>query len=254
MSLDAGERRTSLVMGGFTCRCLPEARAPLAATYRQGRWAYDALRDSPDATTMRGRHPVVAADLTGVGRVAVKRLYHGGLLRWLTGDRFLSPMRGLSTVETADFLASKGVPTPEVVFVTWRRLRGLVRAEVGTRLIAKGVDASDYLFAAGGRLPAGWREQVAAIARLVARLHALGVVHGDLNLMNFHLGDDGVVQILDLDKVRLRTRPLAEGERTRNLARLERSIRKQGRDARPEDVDAVIDALRSGYGGRRAEA
>ena len=64
-----------------------------------------------------------------------------------------------------------------------------------------------------------WR----AIGATIARLHRQGVDHADLNAHNILLDTGGSVRVIDLDRGRLRT----PGAWTaRNLARLERSLRK----------------------------
>ena len=75
--------------------------------------------------------------------------------------------------------------------------------------------------------PATWQ----AIGRCIARLHAHGVHHADLNAHNLLLGDDGAVYVLDFDRGRIRRRGSWE---RRVLARLQRSLRKVT-DGRPAD-------------------
>ena len=224
----------------------------MRAVYAAAPWAYEALRRAPGAELLRGRRPVVAGRLGDGTPVVVKRLHHGGLLAALTGDRFLTPRRLHHALGVADFLAARGVATPEVLFASWRRDGPFVRGELGFERLAGGTDASDLLFGRPAGLPEGWREWVDAIGRLVARLHALGVRHGDLNLMNFYVAAGGEVLILDLDKADLTSGPLHEGARRRNLARLERSVRKQGVPASPADVAAVLAELRASYGAAHA--
>jgi hypothetical protein len=223
----------------------------LRRIYSGGGWAYDELYARSGAVLLRGRVPVVAATLGGLPVIA-KRLTHGGVFSRLTGDRFLTPKRWRAALAAADFLREHGVDTPEPLFAAWRRGGPFVRGELGFRRVVGAVDASDHLFGGAEVLPGGWREAAGAIGRTVARLHALGVVHGDLNLMNFLLPAGGKVMILDLDKARLTGKPLAEGARRRNLARLERSVRKQGRLAPAEHVGGVLVALRHGYEAARA--
>jgi hypothetical protein len=243
--------RTEFNLGALTCVCRPHLEQPLRRVYAEAPWAYEALRRAPGAELLRGRRPVVAGLLGDGTAVVIKRLHHGGLLAGLTGDRFLTPRRLRTGVTAADFLAANGVATPDVLFASWRRSGLFVRGELGFERVSGGVDAADFLFARPGVLPEGWRGRVGAIGRLVARLHELGVRHGDLNLMNLYLpgGDD--VMILDLDKADLRGGPLAAGARRRNLARLERSVRKLGARAPAADVAAVLAELRTSYGAAR---
>jgi 3-deoxy-D-manno-octulosonic-acid transferase len=68
-----------------------------------------------------------------------------------------------------------------------------------------------------------------AIGRTIARLHAHGVFHSDLNCHNLLLDGAGQVTVIDFDRCELR----APGPwRQANLQRLQRSLRKeQGRMA-----------------------
>lgn len=227
--------------GDLTCWCLPEFEPALRAHYAASPWIYDALQEQPGAEVLAGRRPVVGGHL-GTASVVVKRLHHGGLLAPLTGDRFLSPVRFLANLRSADDLAAAGIATPPVLFVSWRRLAGWVRGEIGTARISPSRDAGKVLFGGIG-LPVGWEAVVDGVAAMVSRLHAAGFIHQDLNLRNFLTSSSGEVLILDLDKVRRGRAPLAPAVRRRNLARLVRSVRKLGRSADADVVEAVVARL-----------
>jgi hypothetical protein len=239
-------------LGPLTCVCRPHLEAALRSAYATAPWVYEALRRLPGAELFRGRRPVAAGRLGDGTSVVVKRLHHGGLFASLTGDRFLTPRRLRTGVAVADFLVAHQVATPDVLFAAWRRSGPFVRGELGFERLSGGTDAADLLFTRPAGLPEGWRERIGAIGRLVARLHALGLCHGDLNLMNFYCSAEGQVLILDLDKSDLRPGPLSEGARRRNLARLERSVRKQGVQGAAADVGAVLAELRASYEAARA--
>ncbi|MDZ7828823.1 MAG: lipopolysaccharide kinase InaA family protein [Halofilum sp. (in: g-proteobacteria)] len=87
-----------------------------------------------------------------------------------------------------------------------------------------------------------WRD----IGATIARMHAAGVDHADLNAHNILLIDEGAVYLIDFDRGRLRPAP---GEwQARNLARLRRSLDKLSGDERGlyfEETD--WEALQSGY-------
>lgn len=247
----AAPPRVEFTLGQLTCLCRPQLEAPLRLVYASDPWAYEALRRAPGSELLRGRRPVAAGLLGNGTPVVVKRLHHGGLFASLTGDRFLTPRRVITGMAVADFLAARGVATPDVLFVAWRRAGPFVRGELGFERLSGGTDAADLLFTRPGGLPEGWRERVGGIGRLVARLHELGVRHGDLNLMNFYCSAEGQVLILDLDKADMRAGALRERARRHNLARLERSVRKQGVRS-PDDVAAVLTVLRASYEAARA--
>ena len=64
----------------------------------------------------------------------------------------------------------------------------------------------------------------AQAGREIARMHAFGVWHADLNVYNIMSDQDGRIWLIDFD--RSRDGGVAEGLRTENLSRLLRSIRK----------------------------
>ncbi len=231
---------------GVGCLCRPYLADELRRIYSGGGSVFAELRDQESTQVLFGRQPLLAG-VVGSVPVLVKRLFHGGFLAVLTRDYFLTSGRLRNQLSCAEFLTEQGVPTPETLFVSWRRRLGLVRGEIGVRYIAKAFDASSHLFRSDDELPADWRQRVSAIAALIARLHALGVDHGDLNLRNFLLVPSGELHILDLDKAMRRRAPLADGARRRNLARLERSIRKLGKHAPEGRVEAIVHVLRAAY-------
>ncbi|MFH1176783.1 MAG: lipopolysaccharide kinase InaA family protein [Acidobacteriota bacterium] len=243
-------RRTEMRVGGVTCRCDPGLDEVLRAIYAGGEWVFDHLRRQPGAQVLRGRRELVAGELGGE-KALIKRLHHGGTLAALTGDRFLSSRRLENQLKCADFLAAKGIVTPATLLVAWRRRCGLVRGEIGVRFIPDALDGGQLLFRPGLRLPDDWERRVAELAALVARLHRLGVRHGDLNLRNFLFLPAGGVAILDLDKA-VRARRLGPWQRRRNLARLVRSIRKLARLATSGDAERVVAALHRAYRGSDA--
>lgn len=80
----------------------------------------------------------------------------------------------------------------------------------------------------------------------IARMHAAGVDHADLNAHNILLDGQGVVHLIDFDRGRLRAVP---GEwRGRNLARLRRSLDKlSGQAPGLRFTEADWQALERGY-------
>lgn len=244
-ALPASSSWDVLVAGDLYSLCRQEFQAALTATYARHRWVYDALLEHRDAVLLRGRRPVVSGVLGGV-RVVVKRIYHGGVLACIGRDAFLTSRRARLQVELAEYLSQRGIATAPVVFTSWRRTRGFVRCEAGFEEIPGGIDADQYFF---GRstLPESWESHASEIGTLVARLHQIGFLHADLNLMNFLFGRDGRTYILDLDKTNLPKRSLSNRQRDRNLDRLERSIRKQGRTHLASVVEGIIRRIRFSY-------
>jgi len=77
---------------------------------------------------------------------------------------------------------------------------------------------------AGASVPVLDRARWQAVGETIARFHALGVHHADLNAHNILLGQDGAaVYVLDFDRGRIRPRGSWEAQ---VLARLQRSLLK----------------------------
>ncbi len=238
--------------GAVSCLCRPELAEDLARAYERHTWIYDAFVEQAGVQSLRGRRPVLAGELGG-SEVVVKRLFHGGTVANLWKDRFLGSGRITSHIPLADFLNSHGIATPRVLFASWRRSWGVVRGEVGFEKLAGGVDADRYFFVSE-EPPSDWNVTAERIGQLVASMHRLNFLHSDLNLMNFHVGPGEQIYILDLDNSALPNGGVAPGARRRNLGRLERSIRKQGRERPREYVEAVIETVRQAYRATRVPA
>ena len=240
-----GNGWAELVVDDLRSRCRVNLQKPLSVAYESHRWAYDALAVCSDTRQLRGRKPVVVGRI-GDRPLVVKRLHHGGLMASVFGDAFLTSARATSHVALAAYLASHGIATPQVAFVSWRRVNAFVRCEVGFELVDGAVDADTYFF--GEATPAdGWEARAREIGRTVARLHQVGFLHADLNLMNFLFGTSGEAYVLDLDKSVLPRRLPRLSEYRRNLNRLARSIRKQGLRHPQSLVDQIIVEVGSSY-------
>lgn len=236
--------RGSWLNGELSCLCREDIAPDVARIYDERAWVYDALRDRQDVTLLRGRHPVLTGPI-GPVQAVVKRLYHGGAMAPILGDRFFSHARIRNHITVTRFLRDRGIATPPVLFVSWRRVNGLVRGELATEMIGAGADADDYLFA--GAQPDDWQDLATKIGAMTAALHRLDFYHRDLNLMNFYFTAQKEVFILDLDKSVVTAAKLTPDQRATNLARLERSVRKQGREREPEYVEAVVREIHSAY-------
>jgi tRNA A-37 threonylcarbamoyl transferase component Bud32 len=225
--------------------CRSALENELREIYGRHIWAYDEIASRSEAVIFRGRRPVVSG-WVGTSRVVVKRLHHGGMFASVAKDRFLTPRRVQSHIELADHLNSHGIATPQVAFTSWRRINGLVRGEVGFELVEDAIDADVCFFGRNDR-PNDWKSRAAAIGALVARLHEIGFMHADLNLMNFLFTPGGEIYVLDLDKTVLSERMPTMCARMKNLERLERSIRKQGRERSGLFVAGIVDEVRGSY-------
>jgi 3-deoxy-D-manno-octulosonic acid kinase len=204
----------------------------------------------PDAEVLpAGRGPAYRLTL-GDGTRAVLRLSRrGGLLARVVRSTYAGvrprPLRELVVISEA---RRRGVPAPEVLAA---RVEG--RLLYRGALVTAEVPAAVTLLDALRRAPdAATRRALAASAgRAIARMHAAGVFHADLNLRNILVqqGSDeaAVVTLVDFDRARLRGSSLSAVSRRRNLRRLSRSLAKldpAGVLAGPDERDA----FRAAYG------
>lgn len=166
------------------------------------------------------------------GRTLLLRHYsRGGLPSRLVDDRYLRtglrrsrPWRELALLTR---LEAGGMPVPPPVGARII-LQGALLPWYRGDLVMGYLDGTTTLAAAlrAGRVDdAGW----AAIGATIARFHAAGVDHADLNAHNVLLDEAGAVYLIDFDRARLRRRGRWH---RRNLARLRRSLDKL-RDAEP---------------------
>jgi 3-deoxy-D-manno-octulosonic acid kinase len=234
--------------GGYAAARRDVAAAVRHAVETQGslyRWAQ---RQSGRAV-FHGRGEAYGVDLGGVPAV-VRHARRGGAVARLSEDWFLGPPRFLREIPTARELAGSGVATPDVLAgVAYAAGLG-TRADVATAR-ADGRDLATVLF--GDAPPAGAERAalLAAVGRLVRRLHDAGYVHPDLQLRNLLVTAgahaEPVVMLLDVDTCRrfVRTR---EAARRANLARLFRSWEKWNR-AHGANISAPDrGAFEAGYG------
>ncbi|MFQ5525297.1 MAG: lipopolysaccharide kinase InaA family protein [Thermoanaerobaculia bacterium] len=146
--------------------------------------------------------------------------------RW---KRRLQGSKALRSWRAARAVAQAGVLTPEPLFLVESassdgptlyatgKVADFVESRYYFRAIAQGVEATEF--------PAIDRaELMRAIGELFRRLHGAGVWHRDLSIGNLLLqsgeaGSPVTIQLIDLDRCRLRRR-LSTGERLRDICRL----------------------------------
>lgn len=189
------------------------------------------VKSIEEAREFFGRGRLAVLKLVDGTETLARRYRHGGLLRGLTGDLFFTwpprPFRELSITEAA---RARGVPTVEVLAAVVEALPApIYRGWLITRLLQRARDVWDVAQdkdAATATAKEAWLE---AAARAVRTMHRFGVDHRDLNLKNILLrGEAGRWQgyVIDFDKSQLFPGDLPAARAARNLARLERSIRK----------------------------
>jgi 3-deoxy-D-manno-octulosonic acid kinase len=177
----------------------------------------------------------------------------GGLIARLSQDRYVwsgeKRVRAVAEWRLLGILAQRGLPVPKPV-AAWYRREGLTyRCDLITQRIAH-AQALSAVLASSALAQGSWR----AIGEVVARLHASGVDHADLNAHNILLDPHDAVSVIDFDRGRLRAPGAwAAG----NLRRLHRSLTKISLSLPPDrfsraDWDHLLDGYRAS--GSRAAA
>ncbi len=203
---------------------------------------------APGQARYFGRAELRAVELADGGRALVRSCRHGGLLRHLTRDWFVSrPLRPFAELAVTALARERGLPAPEV-------LAALVTHGVGPWyrgwLVTREIKGARHLWAAllegiGGDGKQALLRQVGHSLRL---MHTSGIDHADLNLRNILVLDGALgpkVFIIDFDKARLFEGEVPAARARRNLQRLRRSVDKLDRErvrVRPRDWDVLVDA------------
>lgn len=146
----------------------------------------------------------------------------GGLLAWINHDRYLwtgaEPSRPAGEFNMLAQLYNQGLPVPRPIAARAVRRGPWYRADLLTRAIPDTQPLADYL-SQSGLADQHWYQ----LGQTVARLHACGIWHADLNARNILVSSDRRFYLLDFDRAR-RRRP---GRwQTANLRRLQRSLHK----------------------------
>ena len=183
------------------------------------------------------------------GGVALIRPYrHGGVLRRLTRDRFVSrPPRPFVELAVTAAARDRGVATVEVLaaLVAWGPgpwYRGW--------LVTRELEGARNLWdALQEGLPDEEKQSLLRhVGRSLRLMHTSGIEHRDLNLRNLLVrggAPDQEVHVIDFDKARLFPGPAPAARARRNLGRLRRSARKLDPDGvrlRRADWDCLLDA------------
>lgn len=210
-----------------------------------GAWLLAPVLTLPDdAEAMRGGRGAVWRLVLPDGlRVVLRCNRRGGWLARLVRETYLGPgYRPLRELVVTAEARRRGVPAAEILAV---RVEGGVVYR-GAVLTAEIPDAATLVDALRASPDADTRRAlVEGAARTVADMHRAGLFHTDLNLTNLlaRRGATGGIEmaVLDLDRARLTSPPLAMRARRRTLRRLARSWRKldpAGALATADDVTA----------------
>jgi 3-deoxy-D-manno-octulosonic acid kinase len=133
------------------------------------------------------------------------------------------------------------LPVPIPIAAAYRRAGLSYRCD----LLTVRIPAAEALSARLAQTPLSL-ERWHQIGAVIARFHAAGVDHADLNAHNILLNEAEGISVIDFDRGRLRTPGPWRG---RNMARLRRSLTKIQASLPAQRYDAGCwQALMSGYG------
>jgi len=186
---------------------------------------------------LSGRNPMMQLDADGE-RFLVRSFHHGGLLRSVTGARFLDPERPFRELCLSHTLNKAGLRTPQVVAARARVAPGAGwYLDLVTRRVEGSIDVGRVLGALqrGELSPRDVAPLVRALGRFVRALHRHGLLHADLTPRNVlatratMFTDDPELWILDLDRSELGDGHTRD-ERARNLRRLWRHVERMELD------------------------
>lgn len=182
------------------------------------------------------------------GPCVLRQYLRGGMAANLSRDRYL--WRGADRTRSfAEFrmlreLVRRGLPVPQPIAACYVREGLTYRAWI---LLERLVDVRSLaaLSAHEGE-GAPWEDT----GRLIARFHREGLDHADLNAHNLLFDAKGQGWMIDFDRSRMHIP--ATGWRSRNLARLERSLLKLRGSRSEAAVKADFARLRAAYDKRWA--
>ena len=188
-----------------------------------------------------GRGSTARCQIPGGPPVLLKQMHRGGTTRPIWRGRYPMLRRLIANLEVPLETARRGVATATPVAMLIQE--GPPHLYQGWLAMEEIVGARD--------LPSRWRgtglpgrEEIAAIMRLVRRMHDAGLEHRDLNLGNLLLRDrpqEGYEAfVVDLDRARLHPAPLGLRLRRRGLGRMWRSYLKLCGGSRPPAADALV--------------
>jgi len=182
------------------------------------------------------------------GTLLLRHYRRGGLVAKLVHDRFrytgVAQSRAMREFTLLRQMRAEGLPVPEPVAARCQRHGWAYSADILVGLIPHSRNVAQCLDQT--RLTAAaW----AALGQAIARLHAAGIDHSDLNCHNLLLDRQGQAWIVDFDKCERRPGQTWQAE---NLARLLRSLRKEAQ-RRPTfhwheaDWALLLDAYHTGH-------
>lgn len=178
------------------------------------------------------------------GEGVLRAYRRGGLMAKLSTEHYLWMGQGrtrcVREVELLLRLREQGLPVPEPIAGAWWREGFLYRAALLMRRVAVRADLMTLVHEDAARAP--W----VSVGETLARFHAAGAHHPDLNARNVLQSREGQIVIIDWDRGRLGG--LSGPWVARELARLERSLLKYRRHVSEQQIAEGMAALRSAHG------
>ncbi|HZN54905.1 MAG TPA: lipopolysaccharide kinase InaA family protein [Candidatus Polarisedimenticolaceae bacterium] len=215
----------SLRAAGRTALYVDAALEADPAALRLGSW--DGWRAASQAVSGgSGRGGTAVIEGAGGARWRIKLMRRGGRLASLWKDRYPSASRLVAILAASVEARARGIPTPRpIALAVEAGPSGLVRGAMAFEEVEGGEDLARRVI---GR--ALTRDDLAAVMRAVRRMHDGGMLHPDLNLGNLLLRgarpDASDVLVIDLDRARFVSGPVAFGPRQAAIRRMERSCAK----------------------------
>ncbi|MBV2129159.1 lipid IV(A) 3-deoxy-D-manno-octulosonic acid transferase [Arsukibacterium indicum] len=157
-------------------------------------------------------------------QLVLRHYYRGGLAGKLIKDRFFYQSainsRAMQEFSLLQWMRRQGLAVPKPVAARYQQTGLSYRADLLIERISTGRDLASILHTTRALTAAEWH----AVGVAIARLHAAGVDHTDLNCRNILLDASGTIWLIDFDKCRRR---LPGNWQQQNLQRLLRSLRKE---------------------------
>lgn len=170
------------------------------------------------------------------GNLVLRESLRGGILRKLLGRTFFGiHTRMFQETSMCASAMSLKLPVAEIVVAARERIAPLLyRGWMVTREIPNSQDLYSYLEKQlNTNSSRGLQEKraiISGLAKLIARMHDVGIYHGDLHIRNIlvqiHPIEDIRFCIIDFDKSRI-VNKMIMGQRIRDLMRLFRSLVKR---------------------------
>lgn len=173
----------------------------------------------------------------------LRHYYRGGLPGKLLNDQFVwlgeAATRSWREWELLRVMRAQGLPVPVPIAARYVRSGMLYTADLITLQLSGVVPFSTHL-AAGDPPGDTWQ----SVGACIARFHAAGFFHADLNAHNLQIDTNNQIYLLDWD--RGEQRPPGRWCEA-NLSRLQRSLRKIARNSSAQYSESGWQQLLQGY-------